>query len=113
MKPLKATTPVARWVLRLTLLIFLYFNYFEVVKGMNYNSINFYFASVYLLAALLLIFGAMFSKPALTVIPAIIIFLLSVYLIVKNTTGIPGPPVLKYLIPASISFLFLSTGNDS
>jgi hypothetical protein len=86
MKPVKATIPVARWMLRLTLLIFFYFHYFATVKGMNFNSIPFYFALIYLTSGVLLIFGALFSQRGLTILSSILIFVLSVYLIIKNTS---------------------------
>lgn len=113
MKPLEATTPVARWMLRITLLLFLYFNYFSVVKSLDFESLNFYIAALNVVSGIFLIFGALFSKPGLTIIPSIIIFLISIYLAIKNTSGIPDQGILKYIIPGSIAFLFLSTGNDS
>ncbi|NJK87462.1 MAG: hypothetical protein HC906_17250 [Bacteroidales bacterium] len=87
MKPLKATTPVARWFMRITLLIFIYFNYFSTVKAFGYKSPEFYFAAVYFTFSVLLIFGALFSQVTLTIISSIVIFGLSVYLLIKISTS--------------------------
>src|SRR4030042_1598766 len=111
MKPLKSTTPLARWLLRLSLVVFIFFTYFGTFKNFDFNSLEFYFASVYVIFGALLFIGGFLSKSSLTVISAFILFLLSVYLLIKSFSGDIGEHLLEYLLPASIAFYFLSTGN--
>ena len=113
MKPLKTTTPLARWLLRLSLAAFIFFAYFGTFKNFEFNNLEFYFASVYVIFGALLFIGGFLSKSSLTVLSGFIIFLLSVYLLIKSFSGDIGEHLLAYLLPASIAFYFLSTGNDS
>jgi hypothetical protein len=113
MKPLKTTTPLARWLLRLSLAVFIFFAYFGTFKKLEFGNLEFYFASVYVIFGVLLFIGGFLSKSSLTVLSGFIIFLLSVYLLIKTFSGDISEHMLGYLLPASIAFYFLSTGNDS
>ncbi len=113
MKPLKTTIPLARWLLRLSLAAFIFFAYFGTFKAFAFDSLEFYFASIYVIFGALLFIGGFLNKSAVTVISGFILFLLSVYLLIKSFSGDIGEHLLGYLLPASISFYFLSTGNDN
>ncbi|MBN2613855.1 MAG: hypothetical protein JXB00_20020 [Bacteroidales bacterium] len=113
MKPLKTTTPLARWLLRICLAAFLFFTYFSLFKSFNLKSIDFYFAAVYFVFGALIIVGGFLKNHSLTVISGLIIFLLSVYQFIKSFSGELNAGIMVYLLPASIAFYFLSTGNDS
>ena len=113
MKPLKSTTPLARWLLRICLAAFIFFTYFASFKTFNLKDINFYFAAVYFVFSALLIIGGFMSKHSMTVLSGLVIFLLSVYQLIKSFSGEINEYLLVYLLPASIAFYFLSTGNDS
>jgi hypothetical protein len=113
MKPLKSIIPLARWLLRLSLAVLIFFTYYKTFKGFDFNNLGFYFAAVYVIFGALLVIGGFLSKSSLTVVSAFILFLLSVYLLIKNATGDIGTQMTEYLLPASIAFYFLSTGNDN
>ncbi len=113
MKPLKTTTPLARWLLRLSLAVFVFFAYFGTFRNFEFNNLEFYFAAIYVIFGTLLFVGGFLSNSSMTVISGFIIFLLSVYLLIKSFSGDIGEHLLGYLLPASIGFFFLSTGNDN
>lgn len=112
MKPLKSTKPLARWLLRICLAAFIFFTYFNSVKTFDFKNLDFYFAAVYFVFGAFLIIGGFLSKGTMTVISGLIIFLLSVYQLVKSFSGEINEQLLVFLLPASIAFYFLSTGND-
>lgn len=112
MKPFKASIPLSRWLLRISLVALMFFYYFSAFNSFNLKSPEFYFAAVYIVFGSLLFIGGFMSKSSLTVISALIIFILSVYMLIVKFTGITDRNIIVYFLPASLSFYFLSTGND-
>ncbi len=113
MKPFKTYVPIARWLLRISLTAMLFFYYFTEFKNFNLHAVNFYLAAVYIVFASLLFIGGFLSRSSLTVISSLIIFILSVYSLIVYFPGFLNNAILAYLLPASLSLYFLSTGNES
>ena len=112
MKPLKTTIPLSRWLLRICLAAFVFFTYFDTFIEMSFNGLGFYFAALYIIFGALLIIGGFLPKHSMTVISGLVIFILSVYQLIKSFSGEINEYLLVYLLPASIAFFFLSTGNN-
>ncbi len=112
MKPLKTTIPLSRWMLRICLTAFVFFTYFNTFMTMSFKSLGFYFAAIYIVFGALLMIGGFLPKHSLTVFSGLVIFILSVYQLIKSFTGEINEYLLVYLLPASIAFFFLSTGNN-
>lgn len=113
MKPLKSITPLARWMLRISLASFIYFVYFSTFKTFNFSNPDFYFAAIYVVFGALLFIGGFLRKSSLTVISGFVIFMLAVYQFMRSFSGFTGDYMLSYIMPASIAFYFLSTGNHN
>lgn len=112
MKPFKSLTPISRWLLRITLVAYLIMVHFGMLKSLDFNSLEFYFAFVYILFALLFFAGGMFSQ-RLTVASSLIIFILALYQLVVSFTGTITNGTVWFLVPISISLFFISSGNKS
>lgn len=112
MKPFKSVLPFSRWLLRITLLAYLIVIHFDTFKALNFSSLQFYFAAVFIVFSALLLLGGFISE-SLTVVSALIIIVLSLYQMIVSFTGTITEATVWFLIPLSISFYFLSTGNKS
>jgi len=112
MKPFKSITPLSRWLLRIALFAYLFMTHFAMLKTMNFGAIQFYFGFVYILFAVLLIAGGLFSQ-SLTLVSSLVIFVLALYQLIVSFTGTITSGIVLFFIPVSISLFFLSTGNKS
>lgn len=112
MKPFKSILPISRWILRITLFAYLVMVHFTLLQTLNFSSLQFYFASVYILFSALLIIGGIFSQ-GLTVLSSLVIFILALYQLVVSFAGSITSGTVLFLIPISISLFFISSGNKS
>lgn len=111
MQPLKSGQVVAIWLLRITLVLYLFFDNIYGLRQINFDSIRFYLAFGFVIFAVLLLVGGFISKPGLTVISGLFIFLLSTYQIFLSFDGKIDAGLILYLFPLSIGFFFLCQGN--
>lgn len=109
MEPIKSFVPLAKWLLRIALLIIVYITYYEIVMAFDFSSRNFYIALGMIVLTILLFFGGFFSSPTLTVITGALIFLLSVAQMFLG--GISVNMVFAHFTPAVLGFYFLARGN--
>ena len=112
MKPFKSGAIIAAWLLRLTLLWFVYENYFKTFPGFDLKSFAFYISAAYLLFAILVLAGGFLQKPALTVISGLALFVLPIAQLIHGFPADPGKVVLLYLLPMAIGFYFFTGGNN-
>jgi hypothetical protein len=113
MKPFKSGSPIAAWLLRLTLLWFVYEHYFGSFPAFDLKSFNFYIYAAYILFAVLLLVGGFLQKSTLTVISGLILFVLPIIQLIRDFPAEPLKVVMLYLLPASIGFYFFTAGNDN
>jgi len=113
MKALTSLAPISKWILRITLFLYVFSLYFKNIAHFNLNSLNFYISLIYVLFGFLLILGGFFSNDNLTIISSFVIFIISIYSFIKLLPHPIDNVFFKDLIPASISFYFLSTGNKN
>jgi hypothetical protein len=109
MEPIKSFVPLAKWFLRVALLIFVYVAYYETVMSFDFSSKSFFIALAMIVMTILLFFGGFLNSPTLTVISGALIFLLSVAQMFLG--GISFAIVLSYFTPAALGFYFLARGN--
>jgi hypothetical protein len=107
MKPIKILYPFSIWLLRISMLVFAYFIFFDEVKALNLDTVNFYKAILFCLSAIALFVGGFLGKPTATVLAAIFIFLISAFQIVKDWTGVDAK-ILVFLFPLVLAFFFFS-----
>ena len=111
MQPFKYGQVIALWLLRLTLVLYLFFGNIHSLGHINFQSIQFYIPLGLILFSVLLLVGGLLSKPGLTVISGLVIFLLSVYKLVISFDGRIDVNLIICLFPLSIGFFFLCQGN--
>lgn len=113
MNPFKSGAIIASWLLRLTLLWFVYEHYFKAFPAYDLKSFSFYIHAAYILFAILLLTGGFFQKSSLTVISGLAIFVLPIVQLIHDFPGEPGKVILLFLLPIAIGFYFFTAGNDN
>ena len=111
MKPFKAGVPFAKWLLRVALLAYLVMTYYSTVETLNFESLRFWTAFLFILFAVLLFIGGFLSKSSLTVISGLIIFVLALYKMIVSFDGQIDSDFVHFLLPMSIGFYFFARGN--
>ncbi|MFH1120604.1 MAG: hypothetical protein V1775_12345 [Bacteroidota bacterium] len=111
MKPLKSLLPAARWLLRLTLLAYFVLQHGNTILSMQYETRPFYIALAFVLFTVLLFAGGFASKPALTVVSALLLSLLLLYFLYLGfEPRVTSIQVLNLLL-LSVSLYFVSSAN--
>lgn len=111
MKPFKSGALFASWLLRLSLVFLIFLLNRESIQSPNFSSVHFYFAAVFCLLAILLLFGGILGKPGLTVISGLLIALSAISIIVVFKQYYLGIAMANNLLIVSIGFYFFSNGN--
>ena len=111
MKSFNGGKPVANWLLRISLIAILCVLFMSDVTTGNFRNLSFVIAVLALIFGALNMAGGVFSKPGLTILSGLIIFLLSLYKLVISFNGINNSFALK-LIPLALGFYFFAYGND-
>jgi hypothetical protein len=112
MKPFKSGLVIASWLLRITLVWFVYQQYFAPFTEFNVKTLEFYIQAMYVVFALLLVIGGLVKKPVVTVISGLFIFVLPVVQLIRSFPGEFQKHMLIYLIPLAIGFHFFASGNN-
>ena len=110
MKPFKSGISFAKWMLRLSLVIYLIAFYHGTLRYFDFLDVSFVFAIIYIVAAISLLAGGFRKQDNITVISSLMLLIavaFNIYLDVAD--GIYG--VINHLLPLSIAFFFLSNGN--
>ena len=111
MQPFKSGQVVAMWLLRITLVVYLFLDNIYNLRQINFDSIRFYIAFGFVISAVLLLVGGFLSKPGLTVLSGLAIFLFSTYQLVISFEGRIELSYVMLLFPLSIGFFFVCQGN--
>jgi len=79
MKPILSTFPFSKWMLRITLLVFLYFFKKDFILQWNFTDVNYLIYFALAIFSILLFLGGLGRKSSLTVISGLIISILGFY----------------------------------
>lgn len=115
MKPIKSFALISHWSLRISILLFMIALFLPIAKTIDFQHLTIFIliAFMYCLFGILLFIGGFQKNASLTVISAIIVFLISVYFIVTKYNGsILDFNFIIYMFPLSISLYFLASGNN-
>jgi hypothetical protein len=110
MKPFKAGVSFSKWLLRVSLVVYLIAFYHDTLFYLDFLDVTFIFALIYVFAAICLLVGGFKKQDNITVYASLILLIaiaFNIYLDLPD--GILG--VVNHLLPLSIAFFFLSTGN--
>jgi hypothetical protein len=111
MKPVKGLLQFATWLMRLAVAFFVYVAFLHTLKILDFKSIQFYVAVVYILFGSLLFIGGFLSKPGITVFSGLMLFFASVYeIIILFSAGI-NTELAIYFVTGTISLYFVTAGN--
>lgn len=112
MKPIKSLEIVSKWMLRISVLLFIIFHYYDTVKTFQFENVNYLVILLFFLFAILLFVGGFRKNAGLTVISGILVFLISVFFIARGYHGvILDKTLIVFIFPASVGLFFLSKGN--
>lgn len=115
MKPLQAALPVATWMMRISILLFLILLYMEQIKVVNFQRLDDALIFGYILSALLLVVGGFAGKDTLTIIAGALLFLFTVYFMIVRFPAVlnlhTATGLIIYFWPASVGLFFAAHGN--
>ncbi len=110
MKPFTAFSGIARWVLRITILMVVFTQYYDTFMAFKLDSFAFYVAAVFIIFGVLLLIGGFLSKHDLTVVSGLLLVMASIYMGFVSFDGITGEFASNLLLGAA-ALLFLTEGN--
>lgn len=111
MQPFKYGQTIALWLLRISLVLYLFLNNLNRLNPIDFQSIRFYIAVALIVFSVLLLIGGLLSKPSLTIISGLIVFLVSGYQLAVSFNGRLDISYVLILFPLSIGFFFFCYGN--
>ncbi len=109
MKPWKSISGIASWLMRLSLVLFIYHRFFGIMLQFDFSQQRFYFAAGFVLFGVLLLIGG-FAKQSLTVIAALVLFLLAVLHLVTGFNGITAH-LVQWAMVSALCLFFVTNGN--
>jgi len=114
MKPIKNLEPLAKWVLRISLVAYIFFTYFDNVKTFDFHSVSYIINLLYVIFAVLLLFGGFGKNATLTIISGIVLSLISAFKIYNafSLHDLLNPTIYLFLILFAIGLFFVSKGNS-
>ncbi|MCX7986558.1 MAG: hypothetical protein N2662_06440 [Bacteroidales bacterium] len=112
MKPIKSALGISVWLLRLSFLFMVAVTFGEEVLAFEYRGREFYFAAAYLILTLLIFLGGFSSKPTLTVLPGLLICLLSIYTIVLQIMNGYNASLATMFMLCTLGFFFACKGTN-
>ncbi len=107
MKFFQKLSPVAWWLLRASVLIFIILRYFNTTKTLNLSSASFYIALTFIVAAVMILVGGFYKQGTLTRVGAMLLCIVGGYLIFVNIHASTDYLSLLILL-TSIGFVFLT-----
>ena len=114
MKPIKNIEPLSKWVLRISLVAYIFFTYLNNVKTLDFHSVNYIINLLYVIFAVLLLFGGFGKNATLTIISGIVLSIISAYKIYNafSLHDLLNPTIYLFLIIFAIGLFFTSKGNS-
>ncbi len=111
MNPFKSGIAVGHWLLRLSIVIYIVFQYIDTLKKFNLKNLDFLVAALMFIFSVLLFIGGFTKKTTLTVITSFAITLILIYISVADFAGFFDPALRIRLLLLSIAFYFFTKGN--
>ena len=112
MKPIKVLLPVFRWVMRISLILYAYVMYFDVIRSFQFGDLGYFVALIFSLFTVLLLVGGLLRESSITVISALILILLELYQLTYDVNPEVSQSFAIFLMIMSITGYFLATGNE-
>jgi hypothetical protein len=113
MKPVRFLLPLSTFLLRVGVAFFIFVMYFHHVLDFNFEQVQFYISSLFSIFGVLLVMGVFAKRHTLTVLSALILFLLSLYELFTFTGDWVTINFSAILFMALIALFFLSYGDKN
>ncbi|HOK52538.1 MAG: hypothetical protein WHT29_02560 [Bacteroidales bacterium] len=112
MKPIKSALGISVWLLRLSFLFLVLVTFGEEVIAFEYRSREFIVAAIFVLLSVLIFLGGFSSKPTLTVLPGLLICLLSLYTIAMQVMNGFNASLATLFVFCTLGFFFACKGTN-
>lgn len=110
MNPWKNFQGLAGWMMRITILLFIFAGFFPAFMRFDVHNLHFFIALGFVIFGVMLFVGGFLSKQTLTVVSALVLFILSVLHAYWSFNGITGA-FTQWLLMVSVTFYFITHGN--
>lgn len=111
MRPAKRLFPIAIWLMRIAVVLFVFTNYWNVFNLFNFQSVMFYVSALFIIFSSLLFIGGFLYKSSLTVLSSFILILVTGYISFINLKSDLDHNFAMFVLLGSIFVFFLTTGN--
>lgn len=111
MKPVKSLFQFSTWLMRLTIAFFLFVAFWQNLKTLDFSSIQFYVALVFMVFGLMLLIGGFLKNPLLTVFSGLMLFFSSAFKIVLLFPEGISLELAIFFVVATTSLHFFTIGN--
>jgi len=111
MRPIKGLYPLATWIMRLAVVLFIFVNFWKPFTSFNFQSLMFYLSAIFIIFSGLLFIGGILQKENLTVVSSLILVLITIYHIIADIGFHLNQSFAIYFLLVSIFLFFLTTGN--
>jgi len=110
MKPIAFFSSIGKWAIRIALLGYAFIYHLDTFVDFQLDTLAFYQALLWCVFTVTLLLGGIFQRQKLTVISALVITLLVVYIMASTFDGIRANFVHQLLLLGG-SLLFIGEGN--
>ena len=77
MNPVKNLLPIARWFLRISVLVVVFTTYFPIVETLSFDTLSYFIALAFVVFGVLLFVGGFMTNSNMTVVSGLVVFILS------------------------------------
>ena len=112
MRPWKNLSGLASWMMRLAVLMIVALIFQASIMAFNLQSLHFYLAAAFVLAAIFLVIGGFFSRHTTTMLAAMALVVLSGLHAYWAFAGL-NVTFARYILLAAVSLHFISNGNKN
>lgn len=112
MKPIKSALGISVWLLRLSFLMLILVTFGEELLAFEYRNKEFIVASLYVVLTIFIFLGGFSSKSTLTVVPGLLICLLSIYSIVQQAMSGFNASLATLFLICTLGFFFACKGTN-
>ncbi|MCB2196181.1 MAG: hypothetical protein KQH79_09985 [Bacteroidetes bacterium] len=111
MRPSKRLFPLANWIMRFAIVLFVLLTYWKSFSAFNFQSVMFYVSAIYVVFSILLFVGGFLRKDSLTVLSSLLLILVTGYHAFLNLESKLDHNFAVYVVLGSIFVYFFTTGN--
>jgi len=112
MKFLQKHSPLAWWLLRTSILLFVVMRYIQSIKGLNVSSFMFYISLLFVVSSLMIFVGGFYKKGVLARVGGLILCLISGYQGFINIHAGLDYNLSMFALLASIGLVFLTRKDN-